>query len=106
MTPFEGVLLLVGLFGVPVGLLAVSHRFRNRGRRARGAFWGGLGGYLLGLVIWLGSLLGPVVMWDSGSMRLAGVVLPLAGLAFVGAVVGTVIGRTPRRGPGAPGRSS
>jgi len=104
MTPMEGLLLLLGLFGVPVGLLALSHRFRDRGRRARGAFWGGLGGYVFGLSVWVWTLLGPAVMWNPGSTRLAGVILPLLGVAVFGAIVGAAIGRTPRRGPRAPGR--
>ncbi|HKK93529.1 MAG TPA: hypothetical protein VJ925_08840 [Longimicrobiales bacterium] len=106
MTAFEGVLLLLGLFGVPVGLLALSHRFRNRGRRARGAFWGGFLGYGLGMLVWLSALLGPAVMWDPGSARLAAVILPLVGLGLVGAAIGASIGRIPRRGPKAPRRQS
>jgi glyoxylase-like metal-dependent hydrolase (beta-lactamase superfamily II) len=104
MTPFEGVLLLLGIFGVPTGLLALSHRFRDLGRRPRGAFWGGLFGWTVGMGVWVAATLGPVVMWDPGSARLAGVVLPLFGFALVGALLGAAIGRTPRRGPKAPGR--
>lgn len=104
MTPIEGVLLLLGIFGVPIGLLGLSHRFRNLGRRSRGAFWGGFVGYGIGLLVWLASVLGPVVMWDPASARLAGVVLPLVAFAAVGVALGALVGRTPRRGPKAPGR--
>ncbi len=104
MTPLEGGLLLLGIFGVPIGLLALSHRFRNLGRRSRGAFWGGLTGWTAGLFVWLVATLGPAVMWDPGSARLAGVVLPLFVMPVIGTVVGSMIGRTPRRGPKAPGQ--
>jgi glyoxylase-like metal-dependent hydrolase (beta-lactamase superfamily II) len=104
MTPLEGVLLLLGIFGVPAGLLALSHRFRNLGRRPRGAFWGGLIGWVVGMAVWFAATLGPVVMWDPGSARLAGVVLPLLVFPVLAALAGAAIGRTPRRGPKAPGR--
>lgn len=104
MTPLEGALLLLGIFGVPIGLLALSHRFRDLGRRPRGAFWGGLLGWMVGMFVWLAATIGPAVMWDPASARLAGVVLPLLGFPLLGVALGAVIGRTPRRGPKAPGR--
>ncbi|MDT8367800.1 MAG: hypothetical protein RQ745_01230 [Longimicrobiales bacterium] len=102
MTILEGGLLLVGLFGAPAALLAISHRFRDRGRRGRGTFWGGLTGYGVGIAVWVAAIFVPPVMWDPATLRLAGVVLPLAGLAVAGALAGALVGRTPRRGPKAP----
>lgn len=102
MTPFEGGLLLLGIFGVPLVLLAIGHRFRNTARRARGAFWGGTVGYGVGLVVWGMATLLPPVLWDEATLRLAGVILPLLLFGGGGLVIGAAIGRTPKRGPHAP----
>lgn len=99
MTPLEGGLLLLGIFGVPLALLGLGQRFRRRGRRARGAFWGGVLGYGVGLVVWSASLFLPPVLWDEATARIAGVILPLLGIGVVGVAIGAVIGRKPRRGP-------
>ncbi len=97
MTPFEGAVLLLGIFGFPLVLLVKTQRFRDLGKRLRGAFWGGVAGYMVGLVIWSAALMLPLVMWDPGSARLAGVVLPLLACGTVGVGVGALIGREPRK---------
>ncbi len=97
MTPLEGAVLLLGIFGLPLVLLVKTQRFRDLGTRLRGAFWGGVIGYLVGLLLWTGALLLPQVMWDPGSARLAGVVLPLLMCGIVGIAIGALIGREPRK---------
>jgi len=106
VTPLEGGLLLLGIFGVPLVLLSLGQRFRHRGRRARGAFWGGIVGYAVGLIIWSTSLFLPPVLWDAGTVRIAGVILPLLGIGAVGVAIGALIGREPRRRPKAGSRKA
>lgn len=50
MTPHVAVFLL-GLFGVPLALLAYGHRLRRRSPRGRSAFWGAVLGHCLALVL-------------------------------------------------------
>lgn len=60
------VALLLGLFVVPVALLALGHRLRRRTPRQRAVFWGGLAGYLIGAlgVMWVGMV--PAAEWSAG----------------------------------------
>ena len=75
MSGLESVLLLLGIFGVPLLLLAGGHRFRRLGRRMRGAFWGGVSGYAVGVVAWAIAAIAPAQMWAQGSVRLSTVVI-------------------------------
>jgi len=97
VTPLEGGILLLGIFGIPLLLLGFGQRFRHRGRRARGAFWGGVVGYGAALVLWSLSLLATPVLWDEASARIAGVILPLLAVGGLGMALGAAIGREPRR---------
>lgn len=86
-----GVLLLVGAVLIPVWLLVVGRRIRFRGRRVRGAFWGGIAGHLLGDVLFLGALLTPPLAWPPmrpvWALPLLLVIPPVVGVA-AGAAVG------------------
>lgn len=42
---------LIGLFGVPLALLAYGHRVRRRSPRGRSAFWGAVVGHCVALVL-------------------------------------------------------
>lgn len=99
MTWLEGLLLLLGIFGVPLALLVKTQRFRDLGARMRGAFWGGVIGYAVGILVWGLFTIAPAVMWDPGTARLAGVILPLFGFGVVGIGVGALIGKEPRERP-------
>lgn len=99
MTAFDGVLLLLGIFGVPLILLVKTQRFRDLGTRMRGAFWGGVIGYAAGILFWGLVTIGPAVMWDPATVRLAGVTIPLLGFGAVGIGVGALIGKKPKERP-------
>jgi hypothetical protein len=77
--------LLVGLFVIPVGLLALGHRLRRRPPVQRAIFWGGLIGYLVGSLaaMWVG--MNPAAEW-SGADTVRGV------LGYWGLVLGPVVG--------------
>jgi hypothetical protein len=100
MTPLEGGVLLVGLIAVPLALLSMGHGYRRAGRRARGAFWGGVAGYGIGVVLWAWATIAPPVMWDEASPRIAAVVLALLVCGVLGMAVGAAVGRRPRRRAG------
>jgi hypothetical protein len=58
------VALLAGLFVVPVALLILGNRFRDRGPIARGAFWGGVIGHSSALALVVAALHLWPVMWQ------------------------------------------
>jgi MFS family permease len=57
---------LVGLFAVPITLLAYGRRIRRRGPRARAVFWGAIVGHCVAgtLAVVLGMI--PPESWTSG----------------------------------------
>ncbi len=63
----ERVALLIGLFVVPLLLLAIGHRLRRRSPAWRRAFWGGVFGHSLALLITLTASLYPPIWWAGGS---------------------------------------
>ena len=77
--------LLVGLFVVPLGLLALGHRLRRRTRAQRAIFWGGLTGYLAGSLgaLWVGMV--PAAEW-SGADTIRGL------LGYWGLIAGPTLG--------------
>lgn len=62
----ERVALLAGLFAVPVLLLWLGHRLRDRTARQQGAFWGGVTGHAVGLTVTLVAAVKPAVWWAGG----------------------------------------
>jgi hypothetical protein len=60
-----GVAFLTGLFLVPLALLALGHRLRERGAVQRAAFWGGITGHTVALCVAVTALHVPPVMWES-----------------------------------------
>lgn len=104
MTPLEGAVLLLGLIAVPLALLSMGHGYRRAGRRLRGAFWGGVAGYGVGVVLWAWATIAPPVLWDEASPRIAAVVLALLGCGVLGMAVGAAVGRRPRRRAGPVGQ--
>jgi len=85
--------LLLGLFGPPLLLLAVGHAYRHRSSKARAAFWGGVVGYGVGVVLTTLALMLPSVAWAEGSLLRSGAVhwsLLAGGVA--GAAVGWALG--------------
>lgn len=90
-------LFFVGVVVIPAWLLVIGRRIRYRGRRMRGAFWGGIAGHLLGDVLFIGAMVTPPLVWPPEA--------PLWSLALfllvppaLGMVVGALVGRRrPRR---------
>lgn len=62
MTLFQ-VLLIVGLFILPVVLLRTGHQLRFSSSRARRVFWGGTIGYGVGMTVMLIAMHYPPVLW-------------------------------------------
>lgn len=97
MSGLESALLLLGIFGVPLLLLAGGHRFRRLGRRVRGAFWGGVAGYAVGVVAWAIVAIAPAQMWSAGNARFFTVVLALVLSGIAGVALGALVGNKPKR---------
>ncbi len=80
--------LLAGLLVAPALLLWAGHRLRRRSARVRGAFWGGLLGHTLGMLVTLGAAHYPPVPWDGSAWRTAAVHASM----LLGAVLGAAAG--------------
>ena len=86
------VVLLAGLFLVPLLFLSLGHRWRRRSPRQRAAFWGGLAGYLVAacVAMWVGMI--PAAEWSStdtvrGALGLWSLLIaPALGAAIAAAV--------------------
>lgn len=94
------VVLLAGLFGVPMLLLWLGHRLRRRPAWLRGVFWGGVTGHSLGMLVTLAATHTPPVLWDHGGWRSLAVHASLLAGAVLGAAVGA--GRRRRGKPAVP----
>ena len=77
--------LLIGLFVIPVALLALGHRLRRRPPALRAVYWGGLVGYLAGSLaaLWVGMV--PASEW-SGADTMRGL------LGYWGLIICPIIG--------------
>jgi hypothetical protein len=83
------VVFLLGLFGVPIVLLAVGHRLRRRGQRVRHAFVGAFVGHCVAGVLAVAFGLIPAEAWSPEDTRRGFVGLwSLLVLPVVGAAVG------------------
>lgn len=80
--------LLAGLFAVPVVLLWMGHRLRRRPAAWRGAFWGAVAGHALGMLVSVGALHYPPVLWGDGGWR----TLLVHWAMLLGAVLGGAVG--------------
>lgn len=90
-------LFFVGIVVIPASLLVIGRRIRYRGRRMRGAFWGGIAGHLLGDALFLATMLTPPLVWPPDE-PLWGLALFLLVPPVLGMAVGAAIGRRrPRR---------
>lgn len=75
--------LLFGLFVFPAWLLWLGHRLRDRTATQKGAFWGGVIGHTVAIIVALLSLHVPGVVWTDG---------PRVLLAFWSLLLGGVLG--------------
>ena len=80
--------MLIGIFGVPLMLLWTGHRLRRRPPRWRAAFWGGLVGHLVAIVVGSVAAMTPPEMWAPSDVWRGAfgfwsfVLLPLLGAAI------------------------
>lgn len=64
------IVMLVGIFGVPVALVWGGHRLRRRSARWRAVFWGALIGYGVSVCVALVASMVPAEMWsDENRLR-------------------------------------
>jgi hypothetical protein len=81
---------LLGLFGIPLALLAMGHRFRRRSRRVRAMFWGARAGHIVAAVLAVGWGMIPPEAWEptETARGFAGLwsllIFPVAGAALFG----------------------
>lgn len=94
MSPGQ-ILLLVGTLAPPLAMLALGHSYRHRGGGARGAFWGGVVGYGVGVVVTVAAMLLPAVAWAGGPVVREAVV---HGALLAGSVLGMAVGLALGRG--------
>lgn len=83
------VVLLAGVFVPPLLMLAMGHSYRHRTPPARSAFWGGVVGYGVGVIVTVIAMLVPAVAWGGGPVLRAFVV---HGALLAGSVVGMAAG--------------
>lgn len=89
--------MLLGIFGVPVALLWAGHRMRRRSARWHAAFWGGVAGHLAALVIGSVAAVVPAEQWaPTDLLRGASGLWSFLVLPAIGAALGAV---RPPRGP-------
>ena len=79
--------LLAGMLLFPAWLLWLGHRLRERTPVQKGAFWGGVIGHTLAMLVALSALQLPAVVWTTGPR----VLLALWSM-LLGGVLGAIIG--------------
>jgi NAD/NADP transhydrogenase beta subunit len=90
------VALVAGLFLVPLALLVLGHRLRERTPAQRGAFWGGVIGHSIALLVAVTAMHAPPVLWES-STRIAAAFWSMLAGAVVGAGAGILRARSRQR---------
>jgi len=87
-------LFLVGLFLIPLGLLMLGHRLRDRTPTQRRMFWGGIIGYLTGMLVAVSAALYPPVHWPgTDSLRALMVHGGMLFFGCFGVLVGGILAR-------------
>lgn len=93
---------LLGLYVLPVVLLAWGHGLRRRSARAQRGFWGAIGGHLLAMLLALGAALFHPVVWSGDDITRGALGLwSLLMLPLAGALLG-ILTAPSRRGPARP----
>lgn len=88
---------IAGLFLVPLALLMVAHKLRRRSPRVRAAFWGGVAGHIIALVlatIW--GMIPPETLTPQETARGAASLWSLLVLPLAGALIGWMKPRSSR----------
>ena len=79
--------LLLGLVVVPTLLLWLGHRLRDRTATQKGAFWGGVIGHTIAMIVAIYFLHVPGVVWNGGPREMLAFWSMLLGGA-AGALIG------------------
>jgi hypothetical protein len=58
------IVFILGLFGVPLVLLAIGHRLRRRSPRVRSIFWGGIVGHCVAAIVAVVWGMIPPAAWE------------------------------------------
>lgn len=96
----NSVALLLGVFLVPLCMLAACHRFRRLSQDQRRVVWGLIIGYGVALPVVLLTLILPPVMWSPDQpLRSTLVYWGLLLMPALGATAGLVLGFTARKQP-------
>jgi hypothetical protein len=98
---------LIGLFVMPLALLACGHRLRRRGPRSQSAFWGAIIGHCVAAtiaVIW--GMIPPEAWTAQETMRGFFGMWSLLVFPVAGALLGAVLTRTKAANTAAPSRSA
>lgn len=92
---------LTGLLIVPGVLLWLGHRLRDRSPAQRGAFWGGVTGHTMAIIIAITLLHYPPQMW-TGAVRSAMAMWVM----LLGGVGGALLGALRARGKSDPAQTA
>ena len=91
MSTLHQVVLVVGLFGVPLALLVVGHRIKRSSQRRQYVFWGCVWGHLAALVLAMYASLSPPIGWEASDVTRGALgVWSLVLVPLVGALIGAV----------------
>jgi hypothetical protein len=82
--------LLLGFVVVPMLLLWLGHRLRDRTPTQKGAFWGGVIGHTIAMIVAVVALHWPAVVWTAGTNRELVAFFAMVGGGVLGAIVGGV----------------
>ncbi len=90
--------MLLGIFGVPMVLLWAGHRLRRRSARWHAAFWGGIAGHVVAIVIGSVAAMIPAEQWAAADVWRGAIGLwSFLVLPAVGAAIGTARVKWPVR---------
>ena len=93
----SSVVFTVGLYVVPLAILALGHGLKRRSTRVRGAFWGAVIGYGVGALVTSLVTVVPPFHWDGGSVvRELAVHWSLVAATAVGFLAGGAVGSAGR----------
>lgn len=81
--------LVIGLFVAPAALLWLGQRLRAASAARRGAFWGGITGHTLALVLTTIAAMAPPIVWTGGGLLRE---LIVHWSLVIGAAVGAAVG--------------
>lgn len=98
MSPLNQLLLVLGLFIVPLCLLLLGHKVKRAAPRRQRVFWGALAGHVIAGVVALAVSLMPPIGWlPSDVLRGALGVWSLVLLPFAGALIAAFLPTEPAR---------